>query len=88
MIAKLNKELADALHATGGSELEVIDPATQQTYYLVDSEIHRRAMEALRCQQDRHAIAEGLAQLEAGQGKPLDQAFSEMRSRLGFPPVK
>lgn len=84
MIAKLNKELAAALHAVGNRELEVVDPDTQRTYILVDLETHRRAMEALRRQQDRDAIAEGLAQMEAGEGKPLDQAFADMRSRLGF----
>ena len=84
MTAKLNKELAAALHAVGDRELEVVDPETQRTYVLVDSETHRRAMEALRRQQDRDAIAEGLAQMEAGEGKPLDQAFADMRSRLGF----
>lgn len=85
MTAKLNKELAAALHATGNNELEVVDPETQRTYVLVDSEIHRQAMNALNRQQDRDAIAEGLMQMELGQGKPLDQAFSDMRSRLGFP---
>ncbi len=85
MTAKLNKELAAALHATGDNELEVVDPETQRTYFLVDSETHRQAMGALRRQQDRDSIAEGLMQMEAGQGKPLDQAFSDMRSRLGFP---
>ena len=84
MTVKLNKELAAALHATGDRELEVVDPETQQTYVIVDSETHRRAMEALRRQQDRDAIAEGIAQMEAGQGQPLDKAFSDMRSRLGF----
>ena len=83
--AKLTKELTTALHATGDNELEVVDPETQRTYFLVDSETHRQTMEALRRQQDRNAIAEGLMQMEAGQGKPLDQAFSDMRWRLGFP---
>jgi hypothetical protein len=45
-------------------------------------------MEALRRQQDREAIAQGIAEMEAGQGKPLDQAFAEMRTRLGFPQAK
>jgi DNA-directed RNA polymerase subunit K/omega len=44
--------------------------------------VHIGAQEALRRQLDRDAIAEGLTQMEQGQGKPLDQAFSEMRSRL------
>ncbi|MGE0609421.1 MAG: hypothetical protein AB7O62_20180 [Pirellulales bacterium] len=85
MTAKLTKELAAALLATGESELEIIDPETQRTYFLVDGETHRRAMDALRRQHDRDAIAEGLQQMEAGQGQPLDKAFSDLRSRLGFP---
>ncbi len=85
MIAKLTKELSAALHATGDTRLEVIDPETNRIYVLIDGETHRRAMEALRRQQDRDAIADGLAQLQAGQGKSLDQAFSDMRSKLAFP---
>jgi len=57
MIAKLTKELADALNASGVSELEVVDPSTQRTYFVVDADIHRRAMDALRRQQDRDTIA-------------------------------
>lgn len=61
MIMKLTKELADALNATGNTELEVVDPDTQRTYFLVDSETHRRAMDALRRLQDCNAIAQGIA---------------------------
>ncbi len=57
MTAKLSKELAADLHATGDRELEVIDPDTERTYFLVDRETHLRAMEALRRQQDRDAMA-------------------------------
>lgn len=85
MTAKLTKELAAALNATGECELEVVDPETQRTYFLVDGETHRRAKEALRQQRDRDAIAEGLVQMQRGQGKPLEQAFVDMRSRLKFP---
>jgi hypothetical protein len=88
MIAKLTKELTEALHATGASELEVVDPETQRMYFVVDADTHRQAMEALRRQQDREAIAQGIAEMEAGQGKPLDQAFADMRARLGFPQAK
>lgn len=87
MTVKLSKELVSALHAMGDGELEVIDPETQRVYVLVDCETHRRAMEALRRQQDRDAIAEGLAEMVAGQGKPVDEAFSDLRSRLGFLPT-
>lgn len=85
MTAKFIKELTVALHAAGDGELEVVDPETQRTYVVVDADIHRQAMDALRREQDREAIAQGLAEMEAGQGKPLDQAFGEMRARLGFP---
>lgn len=85
MIAKLSIELAAALHANGDGELEVVDPETERTYILVDRDTHCRAMEALRRQQSHAAIAAGLAQMEAGAGQPIDQAFSDMRSRLGFP---
>lgn len=82
MTAKLTEELAAALHAVGGNELEVVDPATERTYFLVDSETHRRAMEALRRQQDRDAIAQGIAEMEAGEAIPLDDARKLARERL------
>jgi len=85
MIRNITRELAEALHASEGNEIEVIDPETQQRYVLIGSEIYHQAKDALRREQDRHAIATGLAQMEAGQGKPLDAVFSELRSRLGFP---
>jgi hypothetical protein len=82
MTAKLTKELAAALHATGDNELEIVDPDTQRTYILVDSDTHRRAMEALRRQQDRDAIAQGIAEMEAGEGMPVDEARKLTRERL------
>ena len=33
----------------------------------------------------RNAIAEGIAQMEAGDGTPIDEAFEEIRDRLGLP---
>ena len=85
MTAKLTKQLVTALHSVGSDGLEVIDPETNRVYVIVDEETHRRAMIALRAQQDHDAIAEGIAQIEAGQGKPAEQAFEDLRARLGFP---
>lgn len=82
MTAKLTKELAAALHATGDNELEVVDPETQRTYILVDSDTHRLAMEALRRQQDRDAIAQGIAEMEAGEGISVEEARKLTRERL------
>jgi predicted transcriptional regulator len=39
-------------------------------------------MKALRRQQDRDAIAEGIAQMEAGEGIPLEDARKLTRERL------
>ena len=86
MTVEMTKELAAALHATEDRELELIDPETRQRYVLVDSETHMRAMKALRRQQDIEAIKQGIREMEAGLGKPVDQAFAEIRQRLGFPP--
>jgi maltooligosyltrehalose synthase len=85
MTPELTKELAAALRASEEGELEVVDPDTRRTYYLVDSETHRQAMEALRRQQDYESIAEGIRQMEAGEGQPLEVAAAEIRKRLGFP---
>jgi hypothetical protein len=82
MVVKLAQDLTDALHANGGSELEVVDPETQRTYLVVDAQVHRMAMEALRRQQDREAIAQGIAEMEAGEGIPLDEARKMTREKL------
>lgn len=82
MTPKLTKELADALHATGDNELEVVDPVTERTYFLVDGDTHRRAMDALRRQQDREAIAQGIAEMEAGEGISVEDARKLTREKL------
>jgi hypothetical protein len=82
MAAKLSKELADALHANGDNSLEVVDPSDNRVYFIVDGETHRRAMDALRRQRDRDAIAEGIAQMEAGEGIPLQEARQQTRQQL------
>lgn len=88
MSIELNKDLLAALHEAGNQGLEVVDPETSRVYVIVDGDTHRRAMEALNREQDRFAIGEGLAQMQAGDGLPLDDAFDAMRVRLGFPPKR
>jgi hypothetical protein len=82
MTAKLTEELSAALHASGESGLEVVDPTTQRIYFLVDGETHRRAMEALRRQEDHGAIAQGLAEMETGEAVPIEEARKRSRARL------
>lgn len=64
----------------------MIHPTTQRLYVVVDDEVHRKAMEALRRQEDHDAIAGGIAQMESGQGKPLHEVEAEMRAEFGYPP--
>lgn len=84
MTVQLSKELAAALHACGELQLEVVDPVTSRVYFIVESETHRQAMAALRALQDRDAIAQGLAEMEAGQGVTVEEAFDSIRTRLGL----
>ena len=46
--------------------------------------MHRQAMDALRRQQDRDAIAQGIAEMNAGEGTSLDEAFDDIRANLGL----
>lgn len=43
---KLSEELANALHANGPDGLDVIDPATNRVYMIVDGDTYRQAAEA------------------------------------------
>lgn len=89
MAPKLTDELSAAIDASESRSLEVIHPSTNRTYFIVDGDTHRRAMDALqqkRRQENIDAIAEGITQMEAGEGQPLDEAFDEIRSNLQLRP--
>ena len=68
------------------AELETVDPETGRKYFIVEGETHRQAMQALQRQQNYDAIAEGIAQMEASEGQPLEETETELRKQLGFPP--
>lgn len=80
----LNQQIIDALKTAGDESLKVVDPETNRAYLIVDEQTHLDALKALRAQSDRNAIAEGIAQMEAGLGKPADQAFEDIRKELGL----
>ena len=79
---QLTDEMSEALRQSGEAELELVDPATSRRFRLVDADVHRRAMEALRQQEDRDAIACGIAEMNAGLGQPLELALKEICSEL------
>jgi len=64
----------------------VEDDHTHKVYVLVDLQLHERAMEALRQQDDLAAIQSGIEDMEAGRIVPLEQADAEIRKDLGFAP--
>lgn len=74
MTVKLTQELAAALQASRERGLELVDPQTRRTHVLVDVETHQRAMHAVDRQQSHASIKNGLAQLQADEGKALDEA--------------
>ena len=86
MAPKLNKELSDALNASDNGEVRAIDPTTNKVYVVVDGDLHQRAMTALQQQQDWESIQRGIAQADAGESIPLEEADARIRKKMGFPP--
>jgi predicted transcriptional regulator len=64
----------------------VEDDQTRKQYVLIDQDLHARAMQALRQQEDLAAIQGGIEDLEAGRFVTLEAADAEIRSKLGFGP--
>ncbi len=85
MTPKLSDELSAAVDASENGSLKVVHSTTNRTYFIVDGDTHQQAMEALRerrRQEDHDAIAEGIAQMEAGEGIPLEEAREQTRQHL------
>lgn len=82
MDLELNPEIIDALHAAGEKPLRVVDPQTNRAFVIIDEETHQQAMEALRKTQDQQSVARGVAEMDAGQGKPIGEAIQGIRTRL------
>lgn len=79
----LPKEITDELHAARG-ELRVTDPSTDRIYVLVDDETHRKAMRALRLQEDWEAIQEGASQADHGETLSVAEARAKLKRQFGF----
>ena len=45
---------------------------------------HKQAMQTIRKERDFAAIAEGIAQMEAGQSRPLAEVDADMRREFEF----
>jgi hypothetical protein len=78
MTAKLTPEQASALHAGGDAPLPVIDPHTNQLYFLVDQE----TMASLQQKSDLQAIEAGIADLQAGRTMSLEESQRRTQAAL------
>ena len=88
MALKLADEMRAALQKQDGNAVTVEDEQSQRLYVIVDRQLHERAMSALeKVEEDRAAIHDGIAQMEAGDGIPLAEADREIRQELGYSPI-
>jgi len=74
MTTKLTQEIADALRHCGREPLPVIDPTNQQPYFVVEKDMHERAMQALRYVESIESIRRGLQSMEEGRGMSVDES--------------
>jgi predicted transcriptional regulator len=65
--------------------IEIEDERTRKVYVLTDAELHRRAIEALRKQEDAQAIQAGIDDMEAGRVVSFDEVDRRIRGKLGIP---
>ena len=86
MTPKVSEDQRRALSERPSGPVHVEDDHTHKVYVLVDLQLHERAMEALRQQDDLAAIQSGIEDMEAGRIVPLEQADAEIRKDLGFAP--
>ena len=85
MTTKLPDELRQPLRQNP-KEVRLEDDQTHAIYFVIDEETHRRAMRALKEQEDNDAIAEGLQQMETGEGRPLHEVDAAMQRDFELPP--
>jgi hypothetical protein len=85
MLTKLPDEIRQAIQQSS-SEVRLQDDQTHAVYVVVDEATHRRAMKALKAQEDWESVQRGLADRAQRNELPLAEADAQMRKELGFPP--
>ncbi len=85
MTPKLTDDLQKAVDEHAGQPITVEHPVTHKLYVIVDSDIHERAIAALRQQEDIVAIQQGIDAAAEGRESSLEEADAHIRNELGFP---
>jgi len=81
-MVKLSVEVAQALIKCHGEPLAVEVPGSDQRFILVEQSTYDEAMAALQYQRNVAAIRVGIQQMDAGMGRPLDEAMDDIREKL------
>jgi predicted transcriptional regulator len=86
MNVRLTQELRAAIKQQPGTPVRVEDEETREVYFILDDETHKRAMEALRQQEDLAAIQAGFDDMESGRVVPFEEVDARIRNKLGISP--
>ncbi len=81
-MVKLTEEIAQALMKCHGEPISVEVPGYDQRFVLVEQSTYDEAMAALEYQRNVAAISVGVRQMEAGMGRPLEEAMDDIRKKL------
>ena len=79
---ELNEDVAMALKASHSQTLSVEIPGFESRFVLVEQSTYDEATAALEYQRNVEAIRVGVRQMEAGMGRPLDEAMDDIREKL------
>ena len=81
-MVKLSDEQIQALGDCDGEPLLLEVPGSDRRFVLVEQSTYDEAMAALEYQRNVEAIRVGVRQMEAGMGRPLDEAMDAIREKL------
>lgn len=81
-MVRLSEEVSQTLKACNGEPLTVEVPGSNRRFVIVDESEYEAAIAALELQKNVALIREGVADVEAGRTRPLDEAMDDIRRRL------
>lgn len=81
-MVKLSEEVAEALKAAKGEPLCVDVAGLDGRFVIVEQATYDAAMVALELQKNQELIREGIASMEAGRTRPVDESMEEIHGRL------
>lgn len=81
-MVKLSEEVAEALRASKGEPVSVDVPGFDRRFVVVDQATHDAAMAALELQKNVDLIRVGVNEMEAGLGRPFDEAMDDIKNKF------